>query len=325
MEDVAGGDFVACFAYSHLPVSLQPSGLAGFYETRGIEVMKLKRVAVTGASGLLGQDAVAVLSDLTEVVALDIAPGTAGRPYRYADVMSLESLREAFSEVNAVVHLAALQMGAPEENIFTLNTIGTWNVLQAAREQGVGKVVLVSSEAALGMVTLSGSPPALPDYLPISEEHALKPTDAYGVSKEASEAIARAFARSGDMQVVILRPTTVYAPGMEDHMRQARERDDPYFWLYVEVNDVSEAIRLALEYDAVQIDCFFVSAPDTFSPEETLSFMRRRFGRLPEIRDPALYHRSPFATVFDTSRAETILGLNPTSNWRRYLGEVLER
>ena len=160
----------------------------------------------------------------------------------------------------------------------------------------------------------------MPEYLPISEDHVLKPSDAYGVSKEASEAIARAFARSEDMRIVILRPTTVYGPGMEDDMRKARKRDDPYFWLYVEVKDVSEAIRLALEHDGVQIDCFFVSAPDTFSPEETLSFMRRRFGRLPEIRDPALYQRSPFATVFDTSRAETVLGFNPTSNWQHRPG-----
>jgi nucleoside-diphosphate-sugar epimerase len=283
--------------------------------------MNFEKVAVTGANGLLGRATVHVLSGLTDVVSLDIAPGRSNQTFRYVDVASLDALREALKGVDAVVHLAALQVEPRQERIFTLNTVGTWNVMQAAKEQGVVKVILVSSECAVGFVTLSGGLPAFPDYLPIDESHPLRPSDAYGVSKETTEAIGRAFARQSDLQVVVLRPTTVYAPGMEEDMRQARNEDDPYFWLYVEVTDVAQAVRLALDYEGPAYDCFFVSARDTFAPEETLSFMARRFGRLPEIKNPSLYARAPFATIYDVTRAEKVLGLIPASDWRRYTGD----
>jgi len=283
--------------------------------------MDFEKVAVTGANGLLGRATVDVLSSLTDVVSLDIASGRSNQTFRYVDVASLDALHEAFKGVDAVVHLAALQIEPRQERIFTLNTVGTWNVMQAAKEQGVGKVVLVSSECAVGIVTLSGGLAAFPDYLPIDESHPLRPSDAYGVSKEATEAIGRAFARQGDMQVVVLRPTTVYAPGMEEDMRQARNEDDPYFWLYVEVSDVAQAVRLALDYEGPAYDCFFVSARDTFAQEETLAFMERRFGRLPEIRNPNLYAREPFATIYDVTRADKVLGLASASDWRQFSGD----
>ncbi len=127
------------------------------------------------------------------------------------------------------------------------------------------------------------------------------------------------------MQVVVLRPTSVFGLGMEPQMATARAGDDPYLWLYVEAFDVARAVRLALDYRGPAYDCFFVSARDTFAPDDTLSFVEHAFGQLPEIRDAELYRRNPNATIYDLSRAEDLLGFKPASNWRRYLEPFLER
>jgi len=281
----------------------------------------LRSVAVTGAKGLLGRDIVRALAADYNVLPLDITAGQAGAS-RYVDVLSLEALRSAFQGCDAVVHLAALQFFPRQERIFEVNTVGTWNVLQAARETGVRKVVLLSSESATGTMNLSNVRPAVPDYLPIDEDHPLRPSDAYGTSKQTAEIIGQAFARRGDLQIVALRPTTVYAPGMEFDMRKARETEDPYFWLYVEIADVVRAVALSLVYDGPAYDCFFISAADTFAMEETIAFVTRRYGKQPEIRKPEFYRRNPHATIYDISRAERLLGLKPVSNWRRFLGDL---
>ena len=203
--------------------------------------MKLSSVAVTGGNGMLGREVTRELSRHADVISLDIAPSWSGTQFRYVDVLSFESVRNALRGYDAVVHLAALQLFPRQERIFEVNVVGTWNVLQAAREVGIHKVVLVSSEAATGIINLSDSRRAIPDYLPIDEAHPLRPVDAYGVSKQVTEANGHAFARRSDIQVVVLRATTVYVPGMEPEMREARGKDDPYLWLYVEGFDVALA------------------------------------------------------------------------------------
>jgi nucleoside-diphosphate-sugar epimerase len=274
-------------------------------------------VAITGASGLLGREIVGELASLYELRGLDIAVGRSNQSIRYADILNLDALRAAFNGCTAVIHGAGLQIGPAPEKIFATNAVGTWNVLQAASDTGVRKVVLVSSECAVGVVSLAHKP-SVPRYLPIDLDHPLLPADAYGVSKQTSEAIARAFS-GRSMQVVTLRPVSIYVPGMESLMRQAQGGDDPYMCLYVEGRDVARAVRRALEYDGPNYDCFFISAPDTFSEEETLALVQRRYGELPEIRRPDVYSRNPHATIYDISRTQDLLGFEPVSNWRQFL------
>ena len=101
-------------------------------------------------------------------------------------------------------------MPAPAATIFDTNVRGTWNVLEAAHATSVRRVVVCSSVSALGIdFTNPRLPPA---YLPIDEAHPLRPTQAYGLSKQLGEEIARSFARRGAMAVTCLRPAWVMFP-----------------------------------------------------------------------------------------------------------------
>ena len=284
--------------------------------------MAFERIAVTGGNGALGDAIVRDLMADHEVTSLDITPGRPGVRSRYVDVLSLDALKSALERQDAIVHVAALlQPHDPRDKMFQVNALGTWNVLEAARDLGIRKIVMMSSECASGVISLWRSPPPCPDYLPIDEAHPLRPREPYGVSKQVGEITAQSYARDGGIQIVALRPTLIVMPGMASYIERVRAIDDPDLWSYVELADVVRAARLALAYQGPPFDVFYLRARDTFSPEETLTFMRRKFGRLPELRHPRLYVDNPYAAIWDLRRTQTLLGLEPQSDWRRILAD----
>lgn len=140
--------------------------------------MGLQRIAVTGGSGRLGRYVVAELAGRYEVTVLDIAPPADHPVFAEADILDLDGLRRTLAGHDGVVHLAAIDSGvkATDEQYFGTNVLGTWHVLQAAEEVGVRRAVVCSSVSAVGL-----GPDHPPGVLPIGADHALAPTDAYGL------------------------------------------------------------------------------------------------------------------------------------------------
>ena len=168
-----------------------------------------KRVLVTGASGRLGRHVVDALAGDYEVTVLDLAPPVQDVPFVEGNVLDLDTVRASTAGQDAVIHLAAIDIGVPAEPeaYFGTNVMGTWNTVQAAREAGIGKVVLASSISATGIGEMRPDFP--PEYLPVDEAHAMNPKHAYGVSKLVVEDIARSFALHGDVSITCLRPVAV--------------------------------------------------------------------------------------------------------------------
>ncbi len=278
-----------------------------------------RRIAVTGANGALGRMVVARLSSRAEVTALDIRPGPMGTSFRHCDVEAFDSVKAALKGHDAVIHLAALlTLDHSEERIFQVNTRGTWNVMEAACELGIRRAVLASSECTTGVITVRRVPRAPIRYLPIDEAHPLASVEAYGLSKQVTEVIGQSYARRG-MTVIALRPTLILFPWMADYVDHTRKIDDPDLWSYVEASDVVSAIEAALDAPVDGFASAYLSAPDTFSPEPTLDFVRRIHGFVPEVRDPGLYERNPYAALWSLERARSLLGFEPRSDWRRLL------
>lgn len=280
-------------------------------------------IAVTGGNGRLGREIVQDLSALGATTSIDVRAGPAGANWRQADVLSPDELRNALKGHDAIVHAAALlQPADPLAKLFEVNVVGTWNVLHIAAELGIGRIVVLSSECSSGIINISGGRQACPDYLPVDEDHPLRPSDTYGLSKQLAEISAMSFARRGAIQVVALRPTLIVTPEMAGYIASVRRKDDPDLWSYVELRDVVRAVRLALEYEGPPFDSFYLSARDTFSLEETLVFMKRKFGHLPDVRAPRLYQENPYAAIWDMSRSERLLRFRAESDWRRLLTEA---
>jgi dTDP-glucose 4,6-dehydratase len=122
------------------------------------------------------------------------------------DLRDVEAVRQAVREVDTVFHLGALiaipySYLHPREVIQT-NVMGTVNVLMAAREYGVRRVVHTSTSEVYGTA----------QYVPIDEEHPLQGQSPYSASKIGADKIAESFYRSFDVPVSILRPFNTYGP-----------------------------------------------------------------------------------------------------------------
>ena len=180
-----------------------------------------KKVLVTGAGGFIG-------SHLTErMVELDasvkafvrynsrndwgllelLSKETLDRIEVIAgDLKDADAVRHAVEEVDIIFHLGSLiaipySYVHPRETIET-NILGALNVLTAAKENGIQKIVHTSTSEAYGTAK----------YVPIDENHPLQGQSPYSASKIGADKIAESFYRSFELPVAIIRPFNTYGP-----------------------------------------------------------------------------------------------------------------
>lgn len=220
-----------------------------------------RRVLVTGAEGVIGTVLRERLGGTYDLRCLTRAH--AAFPSHAADIADLDAIRPAFDGIDAVVHLAGTpHVSSSWEEVLHSNIVGTRNVLQAAREAGVGRVVLASSNHAVGTYEIEGAPAiyALDDPRVVDERAEVRPDSDYGVSKVFMEAMGRMYADRFGMRVVCLRigsvlpdddpngpailATAGWMPWLTDDDRRARLRAT---WL--SQRDCAELVRCALEAD----------------------------------------------------------------------------
>jgi len=280
--------------------------------------MRFEKVACTGGSGRLGRYVTDDLRERCALTVLDVKPPPSpGVRYVDASILDYAALKRAFAGQDAIVHLAAIPnpRTAPADVTFHTNVQGTWNVLQAAEDAGVRRVVVASSDAALG---LHYNPPGYgPQFLPIDEDHPLRPVECYSLSKEVTEAMCRSYANRGKLEVLAIRPThIVFAPEYPELEARGADVQNYHIWTYVSPEDVAQGFRRALEVAKAPFQAYFISAADGLNTRPTLDILRERYGVLPPIRNLEYFRRNPLASILDITRAREVLGFEPTSNWR---------
>jgi len=122
------------------------------------------------------------------------------------DIRDPHGVKEAMKGCEVVIHLAALiaipfSYHSPDTYVDT-NIKGTLNVLQAARELGVKRVIHTSTSEVYGTA----------QFVPITEDHPLQGQSPYSATKIAADQLAFSFYSSFDLPVVILRPFNTYGP-----------------------------------------------------------------------------------------------------------------
>jgi nucleoside-diphosphate-sugar epimerase len=173
----------------------------------------MKSVLITGAEGMIGSRLRVALADRYDVRALTRAP-VAGLESYVADIADLKAVLPACQGVAAVVHLAASPaVQTPWEEVLRNNLIGTYNVFEAARRGGARQIIFASSNHAVGMFEVEGSPAIYRQASGVMvDEHApVRPDSLYGVSKAYGEALGRYFSEQHSMSVYCLRIGSVRA------------------------------------------------------------------------------------------------------------------
>jgi uronate dehydrogenase len=160
----------------------------------------MNRILITGAAGQIGTTLREGLRGRYPVLRLsDIAPldpARDGEEIAPADLTDLASVEDVMRDVDCVVHLGAIPGEDSWDKILPNNIVGTWNVFEAARRQGVRRVVYASSHHAVGFYRRDRD--IDPTVVP-------RPDGIYGVSKVFGEAVGRLFADKHGLSVACLR------------------------------------------------------------------------------------------------------------------------
>lgn len=275
------------------------------------------RIAVTGSSGFVGTYVMReLLSHDHEAIGVDIrepATDAAGSAeFRQADLNDSESLIRAFDGCETIVHLAAVPdpgIVSPEE-LFRVNVLGTFNALEAAVSVKAKRFVAASSEGAMGFSFRKLD--MAPLYLPIDEDHPLRPQDEYSLGKVLTEEMCRSYTRRGSISTVCLRTCYVWDASLGG-LDRINDPGGAYgmLWLYVHATDAARAYRLACEAQDIENETLFIAAKDCFSSLPTKDLLERFYPDVPVRQEFGTY-----SSLISGARAREVLGFEATASWR---------
>lgn len=280
----------------------------------------MSKVIVTGGSGKAGRACVAdLIAHGYDVLVIDqVVPSPRQCASIIADLTDFGQTLDAISGgnglnhgVDAIVHLAAIPAPRlhPNAATFRNNTLGDYNVFEAARQLGIKNIVWASSETVLGL-PFDTPPP----YVPVDEEYAGRPESAYSLSKLLSETMAQQFCRwDSELKIIGLRFSNVmeegdYAhfPGFKDNPKSRKWN----LWGYIDARDAAQAVRKSIEAPIKGAEVFIIANHETVVGIPNQALLAEFF---PDV--PVTKALSDNETLLSIEKAKRVLGYEPQHSW----------
>ena len=234
----------------------------------------------------------------------------------YANYHELD-LGQGVPKFDAVIHFAAIPrlMMTSDNECYRVNTLGTYNVLDATIKFGIKKVIFASSETTYGVCFADGE--VKPDYLPIDENHPTIPQDSYAMSKVVNEATAKSFQRRSGIDIYGLRINNVIEPHeykekFPAYMENPEIRRRNIF-SYIDARDLGQMVQKCLDTDGLGYEVFNVSNDDHSVGLSSEKLIETYYQDI-EIKTP----RVP-ESFYSNEKAKKLLGFQPCHSWRAYL------
>ena len=274
------------------------------------------RILITGDKGFIGRQVgkrLAAAGFQTE--GFDIIDGF--------DVCNFQSLVQKAAGCQVITHLAAIEEPSPTRTMET-NVLGTWNVLCAAKETNVEKIIFLSSVDALGV--FQGE--AVPWYLPLDDDYPCHPCSPYSISKKLAEELCRFFSDATGIPILCLRPPGVWDESTYESIMAARQERPDYEWdpyweygAFIDIRDLAEAVLAAVQQDGNGFQCYLVASDDiTTSGLSSLELVHKLHPDVPWKGGEA-YNLDPFKSLVNTDKAKIALNWSPKYSWRKYQNE----
>ena len=247
-----------------------------------------------------------------------------------ADVREADLVDELVADADYVYHQAAqagVRADISPRKYDTVNVDGTLNVLDAARDHGLERLVFASSSSVYGK----------PRYLPYDEEHLTTPVSPYGASKLAGERYTMVYAERYGVPAVALRYFTVYGPRMRPNMAisnfVSRCMSDESPVIYGDgqqtrdmtyVDDVLAANRTLLDTDAADGEVMNVGSADNIAIETLAEEIRDQVAPDLDLTYTDGYDVDADHTHASVEKAEELVGYEATHDIREGVGTFIE-
>jgi UDP-glucose 4-epimerase len=307
------------------------------------------RILVTGGAGTIGSHVVdqaldagasqvVVVDDLSRGTLANLSTAIDRHPGKLelveGDIRDVALMHKLAEGKDVVFHLAALritQCAAEPRTALEVLVDGTFNVIEAAVEAGVAKLVASSSASIYGLA----------DTFPTSEDHHPYHNDTfYGAAKAFNEGMLRSFKAMRDLDYVALRYFNVYGPRMDAHGKYTEvlirwmeriEAGEPPLVLgdglatmdFVHVEDIARANILAARAEVTDTVYNIATATET-SLLELAEALQKVMGSTSELQfGPARSVNSVTRRLADIGAAERELGWKPTISLEEGLASLV--
>jgi uronate dehydrogenase len=180
----------------------------------------MPKILLTGASGRLATHLRARFAvQGRAVLATDIVTASDSAAIEIADLADRAAVdRLMGQDISAVVHFGGMSTEAAWQTVLDANIVGTYNVFEAARQAGVGRVIYASTYHVQGFYPL--------DAAPVGVDDPYRPDTLYGVSKVFGEALSRLYFDKFGIECLAIRICTAGNPGTPREARLWCNRDD---------------------------------------------------------------------------------------------------
>ena len=297
--------------------------------------MTKQRVFFTGGSGKAGKHVIPYLLEQGhQVMNVDLKPlDYPGVDNLIADITDSGQMFNAMSsyanlgelepgngvpKFDAVVHFAAVPriLINPDNETFRVNTIGTYNVIEAAVKLGIKKVIIASSETTYGFCFSDGKTD--PDFLPLEEDYDVNPMDSYGMSKVVNEKTARSFQRRSGIDLYALRIGNVIEPHEYTELfpyyfkhPEVRRRNA---FNYIDARDLGQIVDLCLKKDGLGYEIFNAANDQNGAIIPSKELASRFFPGVPLRRELGEHE-----ALYSNRKIREVLGFKEQHPWQRYL------
>ncbi len=297
--------------------------------------MTKKRIFFTGGTGKAGKYAIKYLLEQGHsVMNVDLKPldypgvdnliadiTDSGQIFNamtsYAGLDELES-GEGVPKFDAVVHFAAIPriLIKTDNETFRVNTIGTYNIIEAAVKLGIKKIIIASSETTYGICFSDGKTD--PKVLPLEEDYDVDPMDSYGLSKVVNEKTARSFQRRSGFDIYALRIGNViepheYAELFPHYFKHPEVRRRNAF-CYIDARDLGQIVDLCLKKDGLGFQIFNAGNDQNGANISTKELAEKFFPNVPLSREMGEHE-----ALFSNRKIREVLGFKEQHNWQKYI------
>ncbi|KAL4925220.1 NAD-dependent epimerase/dehydratase family protein [Aspergillus undulatus] len=306
-----------------------------------------KKIVVTGGSGQVGRAVIThLLNTGHDILNLDISPLPAdislGRVHtlrvdlsdaghvhaaltsRFHPDCPFKPDREPLNQLpDAVIHLAGYprNMFVPDVETYRVNTMASYNVIEAACRLGIKKIIIASTACVYGPPYAEGVI-EFPSF-PVDEEVDANPMDAYGISKVCVEKTARGFARrwmDHGVDIYVFRIATVMEGNeYERWFRQWIEHPGQMKavgWSYTDARDFGRMCELAVEKNGLGFQIFNATNDEITADTKgvsTVEFLEKEAPRVEFTREMG-ENEAPVTN----RKIKDLLGFRQEHSWRDY-------